>query len=249
MKHKKLRIILIVIISLILLLCLVYFLMPKKVAVLGYHSITTENSSDLMRLNIDKFKEQMKYLYDKGYSTLTLKNMKCYMEEKCDIKRKSVLITFDDGYRDNYELVFPILKKYNFNAVVFVIGNNIDKDNYLTKDQIENTKIEYPNIEFASHTYDLHYDNVLSLKYDDYYQDFKKEKELINTKCHAYPYGFYNDDMIKALKDNGYEMAFGFGVDGFRKASNNDNIYNIPRLAINSDMPFWKFKLRLLLPY
>ena len=249
MKHKKKKIFLLICIVVIVLLCIIYLLMPNKVAVLGYHSIIQDDSSDLMKLNIDKFKEQMKYLYDNGYNTLTLEDMECYMENKCDIKRKSILITFDDGYRDNYELAFPILKKYNFNAVVFVIGSNIDKDNYLTQEMIEKTKIEYPNVEFASHTYDLHYDNILDLKYDDYYNDFKKFKEIFNTKYHAYPYGFYNNDMIKALKDNGYKLAFGFGVDGFRKASKNDNVYNIPRLAINSDMPFWKFKLRLLLPY
>ncbi len=232
----------------------IYFLLPNKVAVLGYHGVISENNeSNDMRIYVKKFEKQMKYLKKMNFKSLTLDEMECYMNNKCKIGKNTVLITFDDGYKNNYELAFPILKKYGFNAVVFLIGNRIENDEgiFFNKEYIEKTKKEYPNIEFASHSYDMHNNHeALNMSYEDYVNDFKKQKKLIDTKYYAYPYGEYNDDMIKVLKENDYNLAFGFGYDGdFKKASNKDNKYVIPRLSINSSMPLWKFKLRMLLPY
>ncbi len=61
----------------------------------------------------------MKYLKDHNYNVITLKQMDCFINKTCKIPRKSVLITMDDGYKSNYDLAFKVLKKYNFNGVVF----------------------------------------------------------------------------------------------------------------------------------
>ena len=74
--------------------------------------------------------------------------------------------------------------------------------------------------------------------------------DVVNTKYFAYPYGHYNEDIIKVLKTKKYKMAFGFGPGKeHRKASRSDNIYIIPRLNITNGMPLWNFSLRLSLPY
>ena len=64
------------------------------------------------------------------------------MQKKCDKKHKSVLITFDDGYYDNYQYAFDLLKKYKMNAVVFIIGDNTEKsaEGFLNKETIEKCK-------------------------------------------------------------------------------------------------------------
>ena len=247
------KIILVLSISIILLL-IVYLFIPSKVAVLGYHSII-ENRTPLSEaeLDINKFEKQIKFLKKAGFKSLTLDEMECYMNKECKIGKKSVLITFDDGYLDNYKLAFPILKKYNFHAVIFLIGSRVENGNktYFNKKYIEKTKEKYPNIEFASHSYNLH-DNHTGINgnYDEYIKDIKKQKKIIDTKYYAYPYGEYNDEMVKALKDSGYELAFGYGYNvKFKKANFKDNKYAIPRLAIDSSMPLWKFKLRMLLPF
>ena len=229
---------------------LVYLLLPNKVSVLGYHGVDNYTVGNDMIVNEELFEKQMKFIKNMHFKTLTLEDMNCYMNNNCKISKNSVLITFDDGYLNNYEYAFPILKKYNLNAVVFVIGSYIDHDGFLSKDIIEKTKKEYPNIEFASHSYDLHYIEAKDLKYDDYVNDINKQKEIINTNYFAYPFGNYNNDYIKALKKNNYKLAFGFGSDGdFKKASYKDNKYVIPRLSISGSMPLWKYKLRLLMPY
>lgn len=243
-----------IIVGIILLVGIIgYIALPNKVAVLGYHGLIEENDeSNDMLINVDKFEKEMKYLKNMGYDSLTLEDMECYMNKKCKIKQHSVLITFDDGYISNYKLAFPILKKYNLNAVVFIIGSSVDNEaeGFFTKEYIEKTKKEYPNIEFASHSYNLHEEGAINNTYEYFLDDFKKQSKVINTKYMAYPYGKYNDDLIKAMKDSGYKLGFGFGYNSeFEKADNKDNKYVIPRLSIESSMPLWKFKLRVLMPF
>ena len=63
----------------------------------------------------------MKVLYDEKFKTITLEEIEQYVNGKISLPRKSILLTFDDGYEEMYKYVYPILKKYNLSAVVFLI--------------------------------------------------------------------------------------------------------------------------------
>ena len=235
----------------IIIIVIAIFLMPRKIIVLGYHDFTNEVSSDEFVMNKDNFEKQIKYLYDHHYKSLTLKDVECFLNKTCKLPRKSVLITMDDGWKNELLIAIPILNKYKMNAVIFYIGNNYDNnyDSYLNKEDINYIKDNYPNIEIASHTYNMHYQEAHLKDKQDIIEDIKKQKEVIDTKAFAYPYGLYNDTYIEALKEEGYKLAFTFGPGKkHRKVKQSDSLYEIPRLNIKSDYPFWKFKLRLLLP-
>lgn len=262
LKHKI--IIFISIFVLFILTALIFVYKDQKIAVLGYHSFISHknkfNYQDPMILDIDKFEEQIKYLKNHNYKTLSLEEFYCWKNKKCKIPRKSVLITMDDGYLSNYYLAFPILKKYDMKATVFYVGSYINDDNkewnddpkeFMSFEDIENAKKEYPNIEFASHSYDLHKMNdVENMTYDELVNDINKYKKINDSKFFAYPFGNYNDKIESALKNNGYKMAFTFGPkENHRKATLYDNNYRIPRLNISDDMSYFKFKLRLILPF
>lgn len=247
---KKKLIILIPILLLAVITSIIIY-KDQTITVLGYHDFTNSESTNEMQMKIEKFEKQMKYLKKHHYKTITLKEMKCFMNKTCRLPRKSILITMDDGYYSNYELAFPILKKYNFDAVVFYMGVNYNGENknYMNEEIIEKSKEEYPNIEFASHSYDLHHEEDYLLDYDKIDADFKEQAKNIKTKYFAYPYGHVSKNLEQALKENNYELAFTFGPGKeHRKAKQTDDKYHIPRLNISSSMPFWKFKVRLLLP-
>lgn len=250
MKKKK---IIIIVIIIIISICLLIYLRYKPVAVLGYHGFTTEKDpQDNLIINIDKFEEQLKYLKDHNYHTLTLNELYEYKQGKRILPLKSILITIDDGYQSNYDLAFPLLKKYDMNAVVFYIGENINKENspYMTKDTIKKIKKEYKNIEIASHSYSLHNEGSINQDKKKLKEDFKKMNKIIPSKFYAYPYGAYNENIIDVLKEEDYKLAFTFGPSkNHRKMYYFDNNYKIPRLNISNDMPLWKFKLRLKLPF
>lgn len=251
---KPLKIIFVIIAIIIFIIILPIFVLYKNqtVAVLGYHNFTNESSLNEMQINIDKFKKQMSYLKKHRYHTLTLEEMECFLNKTCKIPKKSVLITMDDGYLSNYDLAFPILKEYDFNAVVFYMGVNSKESNntYMNLDTIKKARIEYPQIEFASHTYDLHHPEDYQLDFETIDKDFIKQDKILHTFYFAYPYGHVSDNFIKALEKNNYKLAFTFGPDKeHRKAKQTDDKYHIPRLNISASIPLWKFKLRLIIPF
>ena len=230
----------------------IYYKNETMVPVLGYHALlphdlNTENAE--LIIDSEEFEAQLKILKKLGYKSLTLDEYYCWQRGKCKKPHRAVLITFDDGYQNNYDYAFPLLKKYNMNAVVFVIGENYYGDTkiFMNKEILEKAKKEYPNIEFASHTYNHH--SIDAKEYDEVIEDVQNMKKVIDTDYLAYPHGQYTEEYKKALKDSGYKMAFTFGSKaGHRKSSLSDDPFEIPRLNISNGYPNWKFIMRLLLP-
>lgn len=248
---KTLLVIFLALLCILVTLLIIYFNLPRKISVITYHNLTNDDSSS-MNINIDEFEKQVSYLAKHNYYSLTLKEVECYLDGSCSIPRKSVLITFDDGWKNNLTMAFPILKKYNLNATLFYIGNNYDghNSNFINSDDLEIIRRDYKNIEIASHTYDLHVEDAYKLSVEELKNDMKKMKEIIDSPYIAYPYGHHSDNYHKALEEEGYKLAFTFGPDGeHRKLSRSDNKYELPRLNMSDGMPFWKFVLRLIWIY
>ena len=101
-----------------------YFL-KKEIPVLMYHRLINnkgEIGKNTIYLNVDEFEKQLKYLKDNNYITITFKDLyKIPKEERKN--KKYIILTFDDGYKDNYNLLFPLLKKYNMKAVIYMVSD------------------------------------------------------------------------------------------------------------------------------
>ncbi len=219
----------------------------KSIPVLMYHSIDYEEGNEL-RVPKEQFKEQMKYLKDNGYTTLTLDELYNFLEKDKPVPEKSIVITLDDGYVDNYTNAYPILKELGFKATVFVITSNIDKDKRtLTSKQIK--EMDGAGIQIASHTYN--HDKLDDLTYEKQLQTMKKSKDdlekILNHKVEfiAYPYGRWNDESIKAAKDAGYKMAVTTQGGWSNKE---DGIYTLNRVYISSLKGMDNFKDRITNP-
>lgn len=204
----------------------------RSIPVLMYHSVEYEKDNPV-RISPKNFKEQMKYLYDNHYTTLTLDELYRYFQNGIEIPEKSVVITFDDGYEDNYTNAYPILKEYGFKAVIFEITNTIDKDlAYLTSSQL--IEMEQNGIDIESHT--VSHIKLGELSYDKQLNELKSSKEILekilNKKVNyiAYPFGSYNENTLKAVKEAGYTMAF---TTNGRWSGKDDGIYTLDRVYIS----------------
>jgi peptidoglycan/xylan/chitin deacetylase (PgdA/CDA1 family) len=203
----------------------------KGICILTYHCIGYEKNNGL-KIPEQQFKQQMKYIKDNGYTTITLDELYKFMIENKPIPQKSVVITFDDGYVDNYQYAYPILKEFNLKATVFVISKTIDKRNgYMTSNQLK--ELQSNGIDIQSHTLD--HEELTTLSYEKQLNTLKESKKtlenLLGKKVNylAYPYAKYNDNTIKAAKDAGYVMGF---ILGGRIAKKNDGIYTLHRICV-----------------
>jgi peptidoglycan/xylan/chitin deacetylase (PgdA/CDA1 family) len=213
------------------------------VPVLMYHSIKYQDGNPV-RMSQDRFEAQMKWLSGNGYTTLTMDELFDHISKEKTFSPKSVVIAFDDGYRDNYTNAFPIIKKYGIHATIFMITGSIGHNDYLTADQIK--EMSANGVDIQGHT--VHHPNLDELAYDKQYNELKDSKECLEkltgktVQYIAYPMGRYNDNTIKALKALGYKMAFKMS-GGF--ASVYDSRYLVNRVYVGGFDSLDKFISRV----
>ena len=256
---KTIKFIILIILLIALLVFLFYmFTMhnkkAKQVAVLSYHNIIPDNiqkdPNEYDTLNVSEFEKEMDYLKGNGYISLTADELYKWKCGEIEIPDKSVFITFDDAYYSFKYLVQPILEKYDFNAICFVIGNatndntpEYDPNVYGTigLDEINN---HIKNVEYGSHTYALHMltDSneklVRTLTKEDLEQDvINFNTNIFSAKYLAYPYYTYTNEFIDVLKKYNYKMAFAGEEE---MATKNVDNFKIPRISASKSFDEFK---------
>lgn len=213
----------------------------KSVPVLMYHSIGFEKGNEL-RVPVEKFSEQMKFLKDNGYTTLSLDELYDFFNNNKHIPSKSIVITFDDGYADNYSNAYPVLKECGFKATMFVITSTIDKNNScLNSSQLK--EMQNNGISIESHT--VNHVELDKISYAKQLYTLKKSKDMIenilDNKVYyiCYPVGKWNNDTLKAAKQAGYKMGFTTKNSLSNKAN---GLYTLNRVRINASYGITTFK-------
>jgi peptidoglycan/xylan/chitin deacetylase (PgdA/CDA1 family) len=128
----------------------------KSVPILLYHGIV--DSFDGSNILVEDFRKQMFALKEAGWNTITLEEYLQFINGEIEISDKSFILTFDDGRRDSYYPVDPILKKLNYKAVIFVIADNLNIENsdyYLSKSELNRMLIS-GRWEVQSHSFQGH---------------------------------------------------------------------------------------------
>lgn len=218
-----------------------------EICTLMYHKISekaeTKYKDNPYVISKEDFEYQMKTLAEEGFNTIVLEQMEQYVNGEIHLPLKSILLTFDDGYKETYQHAYPILKKYNLNAVVFLITNkNVLQPSYLNWKQIKNSRDIF---QFASHTHNLHFldsntdSYLVSRPKDMVIKDLKKSMKLLNTKYFAYPYGMYIPETIEILKEVGFSMAFST-IEGYIKPF--DDIFQLKRIGVYPETSIENFK-------
>ena len=174
----------------------------------------------------------MKYLVDHGYHSITPDELYDFLAGRGTLPDRPVLITFDDGYEDNYTNAYPILKKYNLKATIFIVTGFVSKrKGYLTWDQLR--EMEKHGITAQSHT-------VTHAPLPDLPDDRIRE-ELVESKRQAeeelghpiefiaYPTGVHDLHIVGIAKEAGYKGGFTVKYGNVDRAS---NIYALERVPV-----------------
>lgn len=179
------------------------------VPVLNYHQVNDKYHTSLT-MEVAHFRQQMKYLCDEGYTTINLDQLYDYLEHGTPLPPKPILITFDDGYIDNYKEAFPILKEYHMKATLFMIGDAIDTPRFLSAEQL--LEMDANGFSIESHTYT--HRPLVKLSPEEIEQELQRSRIVLESllghpvRYIAYPGGFANETIKKLTAENGYRLAF-----------------------------------------
>ncbi len=229
----------------------------SEIPVLMYHRVTDgipRGTKHGIYVTAREFEQQLRLLKRKGCTTLTLRDMGRIVRGETVIPPKPVLLTFDDGYEDNYLHAFPLLREYGMNATIFVLGDPSIRTNLwdvhdgepeaaLMSDEQCREMVRY-GIDFGAHT--MHHVNLTSVPPDRARQEIEESKKLLEQRLQnevtsiAYPYGAVNEEIKALARHAGY--TFGVATDSGGKNIWKDpfEIRRIPVFPGASRFSFWK---------
>jgi len=192
--------------------------------ILAYHSVSLDRT-DSLSVKVLNFEKQLAWLHGKGYRSITLAD---FTAKKYKKKERIVIITFDDGYQDNYTHAFQILKKYGYTATVFLVSNYVNTDHIfywdIPKISTENSKSffklmtwEHINemadygLEFGSHT--CTHPELTKVSVSQCWQEINQSRIDLQNKLgrdvlsFSYPRGNLNFETIEMVNKAGYSCA------------------------------------------
>ncbi len=219
----------------------------EGLAILTYHSISNEIEPD-ETVTPEEFEKQLQYIKE-NYKVILLEEAVEYIQTDIEKVSGSIVITFDDGYSDNYHYAYPLLKKHSFPATIFLISDFInDKEGkYLSQSQIH--EMRGNNISFGSHT--ISHRILTSLGKEEIIKEIRDSKYILESQLDqkinsfAYPVGTrvdFNDEIMKTVKASKYAYACSnvYGING-----NDTDIFALKRIGIETSDNFFIFKKKL----
>lgn len=183
----------------------------KEVPVLCYHHIAkSPDKINELWINEHQFNQQMQTLYDSGFHTILPGQLYDHLTKGTPLPSKPVMLTFDDTHESHFSIAAPVLEKYGFRGVFFIMTVCIGKKNYLPERQIKMLAESGHAIE--CHTYD--HPSVKNIAGEQWEQQLDKPKKRLEAitgrpvEHFAYPYGVWNAAAIIELKNRGIKSAY-----------------------------------------
>lgn len=241
--------------------------------VLMYHSVVNDPAKvGKYVITPQKFEEDLLYLEQKGYTSVSAKQLIRYVYTDEPLPEKPVVITFDDGMYNNLEYVVPLLEKHNAHAIFSVVGSYTDEYtesnivnplySYLRWSDI-NTLADNEHVEFGNHSYAFH--SISSKRYGtqknksenslDYinvfFQDTQKMQSEFFAHCnyrpviYTYPFGSYSKESSRVLKKMDFMVSFSC-IEGINKISHDEDcLYMLKRYNRDGTLSTWQFFSKL----
>ena len=231
------------------------------IPVIMYHRVVNDESEGGVHgtyITAKKFDEHMRYLKEHNYHPITFKELlKINYRNRFNNGKKYVILTFDDGYEDNYKIAFPILKKYEFNCIIYLVShlnynkwdvevpeNPEKKFPLMTWDMIKEMQ-EY-GIEFGGHT--MTHQKLAHIPFEQAKEEIASSTQYLEEKlgeklvCFAYPYGDLNEQVKEFVRNSGYSFAVATDSGDL---SFSEDLFQIRRIGIFPTNNMLSFKRKV----
>lgn len=220
------------------------------VPIIMYHSILKDPSrSNKYTVTPAVLEEDLKYIKDKGYTTVTIADLISYVYDDSPLPEKPIVLTFDDGHYNNYGYLFSLLEKYDMKAVISIVGSYTDKFTETDEANLNYSYLRWKDIkelmdtgriEFQNHTYNLHSNTGKRIgtkkikgETDEHYKSILKDDILklqqefeentnYTPKCFTYPFGGISNASLDIIKELGFKASLSC-EQGINKLTKNPN--------------------------
>ncbi len=222
-----------------------------RISILMYHSIG--DNGLFFAVTAADFDRQLAYLKKQGYRVIFLSQLVGRLTRRETIEDKTIALTFDDGYRDNYDMAWPILKKYDFPATIFMptalmdgeLGNSQGRP--LPVMPVEQFKELAASglVEFGSHTHS--HSRLDKMSDTEFAKELAESKRILEDltgrpiELFSYPRGYWRESFIPLLEREGFKAA----VTVDEGLINSASLYKLKRNLIYSAGGFGDFKGKL----
>ncbi len=220
--------------------------MTKFIPILAYHSLDPKRFPGKLAISPDLFRKQMLWIRQSRCQMVGLEA--CAKEEwKESLAERKAAITFDDGYLDNYEHAFPILKALGFPAAFFVTPADVGKPGFMTWEMLREMAAT-PGIEIGSHS--LEHKPLSDIPEKEAGDSIVASKRILEEKLGreikavSYPCGSFNEKIVEMARGAGY--AYGCAASHVHDLKFVGNPYLLRRIKISaSSGSRFAFSLRL----
>ena len=199
-----------------------------EVLVFGWHRLVDKVRRPDTEITPQDFEKQLQELKDHGIAVIGMQDLLAWKRGEKNIPPRAAVLTFDDGWKSQYEVAWPILKKFGYTFTMFIYTEGVQGGHFgggqaITWDELGEMRDAGIDIEAHSKTHqDLRkpYDKVTKRKlnpqeYQQWLEDeiggskqLLEQKLAIKVNCFAVPYGFYNEQAKQIAKNAGYEAVF-----------------------------------------
>jgi Predicted xylanase/chitin deacetylase len=197
-----------------------------------YHHVDASAEDHRYYVAPEQFEQEMKAFRDWGYTTITVKSLVQAITEGRELPPHPMLITFDDGHRDIYTNAFPIMQKYGFKGVLYVVGNYLGAEGFM--DRTEILEMYQAGWDVGSHG--MKHIDVTKLFGDDLLIEVEGSRQKLENTLgieiltFAYPFGAKDKTSVDYVQAAGYIAAM--GAEGYRDSQGNWNLFDLQRVEI-----------------
>ncbi len=214
-----------------------------------YHSVG--NNKEFFTVTAGEFERQMGYIKSRGYHVISLKDLVESVIQKKPFSPRTIVLTFDDGYRDNFTNAFPVLKKYNFPASIFLVSDWIgttvtvrtgEPMPILNEKEIKAMQAS-GLIDFYPHT--ARHAKLTVLAEPQIEEEIGRsasalaDRGIAGASIFAYPFGLYNPTTVSVLRKLGFRAALTVQPG---QVNPHSDLLALPRNSVDSRVSFNQFK-------
>ena len=195
---------------------------PRSIPVLMYHRITnnqTPGSSHGIWVTASQFSAQLHSLRSRGFETITFRDYDQFLQGQRRLPRRPVILTFDDGYEDNYTIALPLLRNFGCRAAIFAVTDKKRRTNFWDSDEpkaillssAQMRELDHSGIEIGSHT--VTHPRLTQTSIDVIRQELSESKDSLQqilgaeVISFAYPYGALPPAVKGLVEEAGYKFA------------------------------------------